>query len=81
MDNFSMIRTLNMMLKSYEIVYIFVTPSPPLTRRYLITENVDNSGRPLRKLTTHNHNGKYHPWKFKSTGSRVGGSLNYQAGY
>ena len=28
------------MLKSYEIVYIFVTPS-------LISENVDNSGRPL----------------------------------
>ncbi len=38
------------MLKSYEIVYIFVTPSPPLTRRYLISENVDNSGRPLRAL-------------------------------
>ena len=32
-----------MMLKSYEIVYIFVTPSP-LTRRYLISENVDISG-------------------------------------
>ncbi len=47
MDNFSMVRILNMMLKSYEIVYIFVTPSPPLTRRYLISENVDNSGRPL----------------------------------
>ena len=47
MDIFSMIRMLNMMLKSYEIVYIFVTPSPPLTRRYLISENVDNSGRPL----------------------------------
>ncbi len=48
MDNFSMIRIRNMILKSYEIVYIFVTPSPPLTRRYLITENVDNCGRPLR---------------------------------
>ena len=47
MDNFSMVRILNMMLKSYEIVYIFVTPSPPLTRRYLISENVDNSGWPL----------------------------------
>ncbi len=41
---------LNMMLKSYEIVYIFVTPSPPLTRRYLISENEDNSGRPLRAV-------------------------------
>ncbi len=41
MDNFSMIRNLNMMLKSYEIVYIFVNPSSlPLTRRYLISENV-----------------------------------------
>ena len=40
MDNFSMIRNLNMMSKSYEIVYIFVTP-PPLTRCYLISENVD----------------------------------------
>ena len=49
MDIFSMIRILNMMLKSYEIVYIFVTPSPPLMRRYLISENVDNSGRPLRR--------------------------------
>ncbi len=30
MNNFSMIRILNMMLESYEIVYIFVTPSPLL---------------------------------------------------
>ena len=29
MNNFSMIRILNMILKSYEIIYIFVTPSPP----------------------------------------------------
>ncbi len=48
MDIFSMISILNMVLKSYEIVYIFVTPSPPLTRRYLISETVDNSGLPLR---------------------------------
>ena len=27
MDSFLMIRILNMMLESYEIVYIFVTPS------------------------------------------------------
>ncbi len=47
MDIFSMICILNMVLKSYEIVYIFVTPSLPLMRRYLISENVDNSGRPL----------------------------------
>ena len=53
MDNFSMIRTLNMMLKSYEIVYIFVTPCPPLTRRYLITESVNNSGRPLSQIATY----------------------------
>ncbi len=54
MNYFSMIRILNMLSKSYEIVYIFVTPSPPLTRRYLISENVDtgNSGRPLIQFTT-----------------------------
>ncbi len=50
MDIFPMSRILNMMLKCYEIVYIVVTPSPPRTRRYLISENVDNSGRPLRDL-------------------------------
>ena len=30
MDNFSTIRILNMVVKSYEIFYIFVTPSPLL---------------------------------------------------
>ncbi len=40
-----MISILNMVLKSYEIIYIFVTP--PLMRRYHISENVDNSGLPL----------------------------------
>ena len=48
MDIFSLISILNIVLKSYEIVYIIVTPSLPLTIRYLISENVDNSGRPLR---------------------------------
>ncbi len=54
MNNSSMIRIMNLMLKCYEIVYIFVTPSPPLTRRYLLSENVDNSGRPLREVKLYN---------------------------
>ena len=49
MDIFSMIRILNIMLESYEIVYIFVTP---LLRDVMtfISENVDNSRRPLSCL-------------------------------
>ncbi len=49
-----MIRNRNMMSKSYEIIYIFVTPFPPLTRRYLISENVDISGWPLKAILNQN---------------------------
>ncbi len=63
-----------MLLKSYEIVYIFVTPYPPLTRRYLIRENVDNSARPLTthmyvcplrggKITAHTFGGGAKTWR------------------
>ncbi len=50
MNNFPMIRALNLMLKSYEICLHFCDPLPPFTRCYLISENVDNSGWPLRVI-------------------------------
>ena len=47
MNNFSIIRTLNLMLKSYEIFYIFCDPLPPSYETLSHIGNVDNSGRPL----------------------------------